>query len=146
MVAQAELGGGVEVVGSSELPIEREDDVVVVRRKAKALAQARGFDAFAVAAITTATSEIARNVWRHAGRGRVTIEELTLGSRRGIRLEFVDDGPGIEDVERVLVGGYSTARSLGLGVSGSRRLVDEFEIASTKGQGTTVRMVKWTRF
>ena len=136
----------VQVLGRHELPIDTEDDVVIVRRKVKTLAQSRGFDAFASAAITTATSEISRNVWVHAGKGRATIEEITDGVRMGLCIEFRDEGPGIADIDRVLAGGYSTARSLGLGVSGSRRLVDEFAIESTPGQGTRVRMVKWTRF
>jgi serine/threonine-protein kinase RsbT len=140
------MTGGVEVLRRHEMPIESEDDVVLVRRKVKQLAQARGFDAFASAAITTAASEITRNVWVHAGRGRAVVEEISEGYRQGLRIEFRDEGPGIPDVPRVLAGGYSTARSLGLGVSGSKRLVDEFEIESAEGRGTTVRMVKWTRF
>ena len=128
------------------MPIASEDDVVLVRRKVRGLAQARGFDAFAAAAITTATSEITRNVWVHARRGEVTIEEVSDGARFGIRLCFRDEGPGIEHIDRVLAGGYSTARSLGLGVSGTRRLVDDFKLESEVGKGTTVHLVKWTRF
>jgi serine/threonine-protein kinase RsbT len=135
-----------QVLSRVEMPITSEDDVVLVRKKARALAVARGFDVFATAAITTATSEITRNARVHAGRGRASIEELTDGVRYAIRVEVHDEGPGIADVERVLVGGYSTARSLGLGVSGSKRLVDEFAIESQVGVGTVVRMVKWTRF
>jgi serine/threonine-protein kinase RsbT len=138
--------GDALVLRRHEMPIETEDDVVLVRRRVKQLAQARGFDAFASAAMTTATSEITRNVWVHARRGTAVIEEITDGSRAGIRVEFRDEGPGIDDVDRVLAGGYSTARSLGLGVSGSKRLVDEFQIDSAPGRGTVVRMVKWTRF
>lgn len=129
-----------------EMPILCEDDVVLVRKKVRALAGARGFDVFATAAVTTATSEITRNVWVHAGKGRATIEEISDGLRFGLRVEFRDEGPGIPDLERVLTGGYSTARSLGLGLSGSKRLVDEFSIESQVGVGTVVRMVKWTRF
>ena len=136
----------VEVLRRHEMPIEAEDDVVLVRRKVKQLAQARGFDAFASAAVTTATSEITRNVWVHAGRGRAVIEEISDGAHEGLRIAFLDEGPGIADLQRALAGGYSTARSMGLGLSGSKRLVDEFEIASEPGRGTTVRMTKWTRF
>ena len=136
----------VEVIRRHELPVESEDDVVVVRRKVKQLALARGFDAFASAAMTTAASEITRNVWVHAQRGVAVVDEITDGSRYGLRVEFHDQGPGIDDIARVLAGGYSTARSLGLGVSGSKRLVDEFEIESAPGRGTRVRMVKWTRY
>ena len=138
--------GEVEVIRRHELPIETEDDVVVVRRKVKQLALARGFDAFASAAMTTAASEITRNVWVHAQRGTAIVDEITDGSRYGLRVELRDEGPGIPDIARILAGGYSTARSLGLGVSGSKRLVDEFEIESVPGRGTRVRMVKWTRY
>ena len=135
-----------QILSRLELLIACEDDVVLVRRKVRALVQTRGFDAFAVAAVTTATSEITRNVWVHAGKGVALVEELTDGVRFGIRLEFRDEGPGIADIARVLVGGHSTARSLGLGVSGSKRLVDDFAIESTVGRGTVVRMTKWARF
>lgn len=135
-----------EVLSRRAMPIESEDDVVLVRRKVKQLAQLRGFDAFATASITTATSEITRNVWVHARRGTAVIEEITDGARYGIRIEFADDGPGIVDLPRVLQGGFSTARSLGLGLSGSRRLVDDFEVETEVGRGTKVRVVKWTRF
>src|SRR5580698_3846202 len=102
----------VEVLSRHELPIGNEDDVVIVRRKVKQLALGRGFDTFAAAAVTTATSEITRNVWVHAGRGRAIVEEVESDGRSGIRMTFVDEGPGIDDVPRVLAGGYSTAKSL----------------------------------
>jgi serine/threonine-protein kinase RsbT len=140
------LAAGAEVLSRHEMPIETEDDVVLVRRKVKQLAQQRGFDAFSIAGVTTAASEITRNVWMHARRGTALCEEIAMGGRTGVRVEFTDQGPGIPDVPRVLAGGYSTARSLGLGLSGSRRLVDELEIETEVGRGTTVRMVKWTRF
>jgi serine/threonine-protein kinase RsbT len=129
-----------------ELVIASEDDIAIVRRKVKEISAERSFDAFAAAAITTATSELSRNVWVHARGGRAVIEEITDGARLGIRIHFHDLGPGIDDVERVLRGGYSTARSLGLGVSGTRRLVDEFELRSKPGMGTDVTIVKWTRY
>ena len=129
-----------------ELRIDREDDIVTVRRQVRLLAQARGFDGFATAAVTTAASELARNVWTHARAGEAIIEELLNDAQRpGLRLVFRDQGPGIKDVARVLAGGYSTVRSLGLGVSGSRRLVDEFQLESVVGQGTTITVVKWAR-
>jgi serine/threonine-protein kinase RsbT len=140
------LAEGADVLTRCEMPIDTEDDVVVVRRKVKQLALARGFDAFATAGVTTAASEITRNVWTHAHGGTAVIEEIDDGGRLGLRVEFRDQGPGIPDISRVLAGGYSTSRSLGLGLSGSRRLVDAFEIESEIGRGTTVRMVKWTRF
>lgn len=135
-----------EVLSRQEVKIECEDDVVLVRRRVRDLAQTRGLGTFAIAAITTATSELSRNIFQHAGRGSAVIEEILDGQRSGIRIEFRDQGPGILDLERALQGGHSTARSLGLGLSGSRRLVDDFEIESSPGRGTRVAVVKWARF
>jgi len=123
--------------------IATEDDVILVRRAVRALAEAHGFDVFASAALTTATSELTRNVWVHGGGGLAIIEELANGERSGVRVTFRDEGPGIADVARVMAGGYSTARSMGLGLSGSRRLVDEFDLKTVPGRGTTVEIVKW---
>ena len=134
------------VLSSTTMKIDSEDDVVVVRRKVRALATERGFDSFSSAAVTTATSELTRNVWVHAKGGVATVEEVAEGDRLGLRVRFEDRGPGIPDISRVLAGGYSTAKSLGLGVSGSRRLVDEFDIESRLGEGTVVTVVKWKRF
>jgi serine/threonine-protein kinase RsbT len=134
------------VLGTHEMRVTEEHDVVLVRRKVRELAEHHGFDVFAAAAITTATSELSRNLWTHGGGGGVTIEEIERDRRRGLRLCFRDDGPGIGDVDRALSGGFSTKRSLGLGLSGSRRLVDEFDLATEVGHGTTVRVTKWTRF
>lgn len=135
-----------EVVQRWELPIRNEDDVILVRRKARLLAQERGFDAFATAALTTAASELGRNALVHGGGGDAVIEHLADGTRSGIRVTFTDRGPGIADIARVLAGGYSTARSLGLGLSGTRRLVEEFDIESAPGAGTKVVICKWTRY
>lgn len=126
-----------------EMRIDTEDDVILVRRAVRELAQSHGFDVFASAALTTAASELTRNVWVHAGRGVAILEELADDERRGVRVTFIDQGPGIADVPRVMAGGYSTARSMGMGLSGSRRLVDQFELQSTVGAGTTVEIVKW---
>lgn len=134
------------ILATHELPIRCEHDVIVVRRCVRELAEQHGFDIFATAAITTATSELTRNVWTHGGGGVVTIHEIERDRRRGIRLRFCDEGPGIADVERALRGGFSTRRSLGLGLSGSQRLVDEFDLATVVGQGTTITVAKWTRF
>jgi serine/threonine-protein kinase RsbT len=136
----------LSVLSSIKLKIDTEDDVVVVRRRVRALAMERGFDSFSSAAVTTATSELTRNVWVHARGGFAVIEEVSEGERLGLRVRFEDRGPGVPNIERVLAGGYSTAKSLGLGVSGSRRLVDEFSIESTVGEGTVVTFTKWKRF
>ena len=134
------------VVEKIEMRIQTEDDIILVRRKVRDIAQACRFDAFAASAVTTAASELARNVWGHGGGGVATIEKVVSDERWGVRVEFKDQGPGIPDLDRVLAGGYSTARSMGLGLSGSRRLVDDFSIESAPGRGTTVTFVKWTPF
>ncbi len=128
------------------MPIACEDDIVLVRRCARTLAQERGFDAFAVAAVTTAASELARNALTHGKGGRAILEVLMNGPRGGVRMRFSDEGPGIAELDRALAGGFSTGNSLGLGLSGSRRLVDEFAIECKPGTGTTVTVTKWSRF
>jgi serine/threonine-protein kinase RsbT len=127
-------------------PIETEDDIFVVRRKVRELAQSCRFDVFGISALTTAASELARNVWIHAGQGVAEIEMLKDDERSGLRLVFRDNGPGIADLARALLGGHSTAHSLGLGLAGSKRLVDDFEVETTPGKGTTVTVVKWTPY
>jgi serine/threonine-protein kinase RsbT len=134
------------IVSTRSMKIACEDDVVLVRRAARELAHARGFDPFATAAITTAASELARNAWTHAGGGAAILEEIRDGERVGLRMRFEDQGPGIKDLDRALAGGNSTARSLGLGLAGSRRLVDDFDIQTAAGAGTKVTVIKWARF
>ena len=128
-----------------ELTIEMEDDIVSVRQEVRELAQEYGFEPFAVAALTTAASELSRNVWTHAKRGVAKIQLLREKDRIGVELIFEDQGPGIADLERALAGGYSTVKSLGLGLSGSKRLVDEFDIDTAVGRGTKVTVRKWKR-
>jgi serine/threonine-protein kinase RsbT len=135
-----------ELLERYELTITAEDDVILVRRRVRDLAQSCRFSVFACSAVTTATSELARNVWVHAGGGVAIIEKLADDARFGIRVEFKDEGPGIAELERALAGGYSTAKSMGLGLSGSKRLVDEFEIETAPGKGTKVTLTKWTPF
>ncbi len=132
------------LVACRELPVAVEDDVALVRRAVKDTALARGLDTFAVAAITTASSELARNALLHGGGGGVRIEEIEDGERGGVRVHFEDRGPGIGDLDRALAGGHSTRGSLGLGLSGSRRLADQFDL-HTSGQGTRVTITKWVR-
>jgi serine/threonine-protein kinase RsbT len=134
------------VLEQHTMSIETEDDIILVRRKVRDVAQACKFDVFATSAITTAASEIARNVWTYAHKGSARIEKLSDGSRLGVRMEFDDEGPGIPDLDRALAGGNSTARSMGLGLAGSKRLVDEFSIDSEVGRGTKVMLLKWTPY
>jgi serine/threonine-protein kinase RsbT len=136
---------GTRVIASEQLVIAREEDIASVRRRVRDLATQHGFDPFAGAALTTATSELARNTWVHGGGGTVEVEQLLSGGTAGLRLSFRDQGPGIADMESALAGGKSSIRSLGLGLSGSRRLVDEFSVRSAPGQGTEVVIIKWRR-
>ena len=127
------------------ISIDKEADIVAVRQQARELAKELHFDQFAVAALTTAASELSRNVWVHAQRGVARIRSLRNGNRVGVELEFVDHGPGIADLNRALAGGFSTSRSLGLGLSGTKRLVDEFDIDTQPGRGTTIVIRKWKK-
>jgi serine/threonine-protein kinase RsbT len=136
----------VEVLATHAMKLDTEDDIIAVRRRVKEIAEQRKFDTFAVAAITTAASELARNVIVHGKGGSASIDEVSDGLRAGIRIAFVDHGPGIDDVARVMSGGYSTARSMGLGLSGSKRLVDAFELETKVDDGTRVTVTKWKRF
>lgn len=140
-----ESAPGLRVLSREQITVAMEDDISVVRHAVRALSDRCGLDPFATAALTTAASELTRNAWVHAGGGVATLEQLQHGSRLGIGLQVSDSGPGIRELERALQGHYSTRRSLGLGLSGSRRLADEFQIDSAVGRGTTVRIVKWKR-
>lgn len=133
-------------VGSPEtVPLTGSDDVVRARHRVRALATELGFDLVAQTRIVTATSELARNTHLHGGGGELTISQVEDGRRRGLRLEFTDDGPGIPDVATALTDGWSSKGGLGLGLGGTRRLVDEFSIESTPGEGTRVEVVQWLR-
>ena len=126
------------------LPIRNADDVVVVRQAVRDCAVALGFRLVDQTKLVTATSELARNTLQHGGGGSARIETLVNGRRQGIRVTFEDQGPGIADVERAMQDGYSTAGGLGLGLSGSRRLCNEFSIDSRPGQGTRISIARWT--
>src|SRR5438094_3251800 len=128
-----------------EIRIDKEADIVAVRQRVRELAKEHRFDQFAVAALTTAASELSRNVWVHAEKGIARIMVLRSGKRVGLGLEFEDHGPGIADLNRALAGGFSTSKSLGLGLSGTKRLVDEFTIDTEPGRGTKVVIRKWKR-
>ena len=125
--------------------LRSESDVVRARQTARAHLVKLAFSLGAVTRIVTATSELARNAIDHGGGGAVTIEEITELGRDGVRLTFADQGPGIADVELALSDGFTTGGGLGLGLGGSRRLADEFEIRSTPNAGTVVTIVGWQR-
>ena len=130
---------------ATHVVIARDGDIVEARRKGRELAQRIGFTGSELTLIATAISEIARNIVVYADRGRISLSEADNGGRRGIVVIARDEGPGIADIERAMRDGYSTGNSLGLGLPGARRLMDDFEIMSTVGQGTTVTMRKWKR-
>jgi serine/threonine-protein kinase RsbT len=127
-----------------EIRIDKEADIIAIRQLVRELTKLHKFDQFASAAMTTAASELSRNVWVHAKSGVARIGVLR-GDRIGLELELVDSGPGIADLDRALAGGFSTAKSLGLGLSGTKRLVDEFNIDTAPGRGTTIVIRKWKK-
>jgi serine/threonine-protein kinase RsbT len=127
------------------ISIESDADVVTARQRARQLAVGLEMPSTDQTLLATAISEVARNITAYAKRGEVLLEVVRDGhGRRGIRVIARDEGPGIEDVERALTDGYTTGTGLGLGLPGARRLVDEFEIQTAPGVGTTVTLVKWT--
>lgn len=123
--------------------ISSSDDVVRVRQIARLWAQELKFSLVDQTKFVTATSELARNTLDHGGGGSMTVEKLENGARQGIRLTFRDSGPGIPDVEKALKDGYTSGPGMGLGLGGSKRLVNEFEISSELGRGTTVIITRW---
>jgi serine/threonine-protein kinase RsbT len=125
------------------LAIVSSSDVVVVRQAVRTAAAALGFSLVDQTKIVTAASELARNTFEHGGGGTARIEVVTLGVRRGLRLTFEDKGPGIPDLTLALKDGYTTGAGMGLGLSGSKRLVNEFDISSKVGEGTCVTITKW---
>jgi serine/threonine-protein kinase RsbT len=127
------------------ITIKSDLDIVTARSTARDLAKSMGFGAIDQARIATAVSELARNIFVHAKSGQMAAGEFNRNGRQGIELEFKDQGPGIPDIEQALQDGYSTARSMGMGLPGARRLMDEFEIQSTPGVGTTILCRKWRK-
>ena len=125
------------------LSIRASGDVVQVRQAVRTRATELGFSLVDQTKIVTAASELARNALEHGRGGTVRLECLDEGTRRGLRLTFEDQGPGIADVKLALTDGYTTGTGLGLGLSGSRRLVNDFDIWSKVGEGTRVTVTKW---
>jgi len=129
-----------------ELPIRSGDDVVRVRQHVRMAAADSGLSLVDQTKVVTAASELARNALVHGGGGTARVELVKADSgRKGVRIGFTDDGPGIADVGQALTEGWTTGDGLGLGLSGARRLVDEFELTSQPGSGTSVVVVKWSR-
>jgi serine/threonine-protein kinase RsbT len=126
------------------IAIASENDIVDARRRGRELATQGGFSGSDLTIIATAISELARNIVAYAHAGEMTLRVVRRGDRSGLVVVARDEGPGIHDVSLVMKDGFSTGRSLGLGLPGAKRLMDEFEIVSELGQGTTVTMTKWT--
>lgn len=131
------------VLKSEVHPIANSQDVVRVRQVARSWAAELKFSLVDQTKLVTATSELARNTLEHGHGGTMRVELLENGARRGIKLVFEDKGPGIPDVQLALRDGYTTGSGLGLGLSGSKRLVNEFDIVSEAGRGTTVTIARW---
>jgi serine/threonine-protein kinase RsbT len=127
------------------VPIQHESDIVVARQAGRELAGKVGFVGSDLTLIATAISEISRNIVTYAERGEMVMSAVEDGARRGVCIVGRDRGPGIADIEQAMRDGFSTGRSLGLGLPGARRLMDEFEIDSQLGHGTTITMRKWKR-
>ena len=125
------------------LPVQSSEDIVWVRQAVRAWAVELGFGLVDQTKLVTAASELARNTVDYGGGGSVQLEALNEGVHRGLRLTFEDHGPGIADVELALQDGYTTGSGLGLGLGGTRRLVNEFEIESRPGEGTRVCITRW---
>lgn len=128
-----------------ELPIGADEDIVRIRQLVRTKAQEVKLSLVDQTKVVTAASELARNTLTYGGGGRVVIDVPTNGRRVGIRARFIDEGPGIPDLDLALTEGWTSGKGMGLGLSGSRRLVDEFTLDTEVGRGTTVTIVKWSR-
>lgn len=131
------------VLNKDNMSIQREQDVVPFRNRVKEYAVKIGMSLVNQTKLITAASELVRNMLKYAGSGSVLIEVVSKGRENGIRLVFQDKGPGIKDIQLAMKDGYSTGKSLGLGLPGTKRLVSEFDIKSVVGKGTTVTIIKW---
>ena len=125
------------------MEIVREQDVVPFRNRVKELATKIGMSLVNQTKLITAASELVRNMLKYANGGRVLLEIISKNGQSGVRLTFLDEGPGMADIQQAMQDGFSTGKSLGLGLPGTRRLVNEFDIKSKVGQGTTVTVTHW---
>ena len=118
-------------------------DIVTARQEGRSMAATLGFGSTTLTIIATAISEVARNIVEYAKEGEISIAPVGNGIIRGVQIVARDQGPGIADLETAMRDGYSTSKSLGMGLPGARRLMDQFEISSARGEGTTITMTKW---
>lgn len=133
----------MDVRRSETFALATNNDIVIARQKAREWATSLGFRLVDLTKIVTATSELARNTLEYGGGGTMRLDEVQDGVRLGLRLIFEDQGPGIPNVELALRDGYTTGGGMGLGLSGSRRLMDDLQVETQVGQGTTVTTVRW---
>jgi serine/threonine-protein kinase RsbT len=128
---------------TEQVPVRAQHDIVNVRQVVRSWSLAIGLGLVDLTKLVTAASEIARNTVEYGGGGTLQLEELRDGLRHGVRLVFEDTGPGIRDIDRAMTDGYTSGTGMGLGLGGTKRLVDEFDISSTPGVGTRVSITKW---
>ena len=134
----------ITTTGNKEqITIQKEQDVVPLRNRVKDFAVKLGMSILNQTKLITATSELVRNLLKYGGGGVVHIETVSNGKDVGVRVSFADKGPGIADISLAMKDGYSTGKSLGLGLPGTKRLVNDFDIQSAVGKGTTVTIIKW---
>lgn len=133
----------VTTTSREDFPLTSSEHIVIVRQAVRQRAVESGFSLVEQTKIVTAASELARNTLLHGGGGFAVVEKMQNGMRSGVRLTFEDKGPGIPDVELALRDGYSTGGGLGLGLSGAKRLSNEFSIETTPGEGTRVVIARW---
>uniref|UniRef100_A0A7C3EH74 Anti-sigma regulatory factor n=1 Tax=Gracilinema caldarium TaxID=215591 RepID=A0A7C3EH74_9SPIR len=132
-----------QTLKSETLPIKTEEDIVLVRQRTRTLAASIGMSVVDQTKIITASSELARNALIYGGGGEALFEILEDLGKQGLKISFIDHGPGIPDIELAMKDGYTTGKGLGLGLSGSKRLVNDFSIQSAPGEGTTVIITRW---
>lgn len=133
------------MVNELRVPINSDADIITARQRGRALAERVGFSGSDLTIIASAISELTRNIIEYAGTGEITIQLAQRDDKQGVTIIAQDNGPGIPDIAQAMQSGYSTGKGLGLGLPGAKRLMDEFEIVSEVGKGTTVTVKKWRR-
>ena len=133
----------MKLLRSERLPVRQESDILLVRQFVRECATEFGFGILALTKLITVASELGRNTLIHGGGGTMLVETFAENDRRGVRLTFEDQGPGIVDLEQAMTDGFTTNGGLGLGLPGSKRLVNEFEVVSRPGKGTRVTVTQW---
>ena len=131
------------ITSTEVFQVRTEQDIVLARQAVRRLSQAVGFGLVDQTKIVTAASELARNIVVYGVGGTMTCETMHEAGRNGLRLNFVDEGPGIENLEQAMTDGWTSGKGMGLGLSGAKRLVNEFEIETAPGKGTRVTVARW---